>query len=130
MMDLRNLSFPIARRRSLLALLAALALALGMVAPHDLAVEQMGRVSQVEIAEAAVHPHAPPHFEDAELKTHPACVGCLLQLGSRTVLSRPRVPPRPMVLAGNTTPYVALFSAARPSLFGPSRAPPSSFLSA
>lgn len=130
MMDLRNLSFPIARRRPLLALLAGLALALGMVAPHDLAVEQTGRASQVEIAEAAVHPNAPPHFEDAELKTHPACVGCLLQLGSRTVLSRPRVPPRPMVLTGNTAPYVVRFSTSRASFLGPTRAPPAYVLSA
>src|SRR4030095_2051709 len=34
------------------------------------------------------------HFEDAEIKVHPGCVGCLLQLGSSTVL---KPPPAPMV---------------------------------
>ena len=33
-------------------------LVLGMVVPHDMAVEQAGAVAKVEIAESAVHPEA------------------------------------------------------------------------
>jgi hypothetical protein len=124
MTDSRNLSSPLAWRRSLLALLAGVALAFGMVAPHDVAVEQAGAVSQVEIAETAVHPGAPAHFEDSEIKVHPGCVACLLQLGSSTVLSRPPAPPSLLPPDGYVAAPVAWVSSAKPSLLGPARAPP------
>lgn len=124
MTDSHNLFSPFAWRQPLLALLAGLALAFGMLAPHDLAVEQAGAVSTVEIAETAVHPGAPAHFEDSEIKVHPGCVGCLLQLGSSTVL---KPPPAPISLLSQddrvVTPAVQV-SSAQLRLLGPARAPP------
>jgi hypothetical protein len=111
-------------RRPLLALLAGFALAFGMVAPHDVAVEQTGKVSRVEIAETAVHPGAPAHFEDAEYKIHPGCAACLLQLGSSTILARPLAPAPPRPQGGHTALPIARIVSAKPSLPGPARAPP------
>ena len=130
MTDSRNLSSPVSWRRPLLALLAGVALALGMAAPHDMAVELAGTVSQVEIAETAVHPGAPAHFENAEIKVHPGCVACLLQLGSSTVLKHaPAVlPPSPR--GSYVAALNAQLSSAKPSLPGPARAPPFASLSA
>src|SRR5262249_39438006 len=72
-------------RRMALAFLACAALVLEMVAPHDIAAEQEGVVAKVEIAESAVHPHSPAHFEKGKLKVHPPCVACLLHAQTRTV---------------------------------------------
>src|SRR4030095_12531005 len=119
----RNHLSPLAKRRPLLALLAGLALAFGMLAPHDLAVEQAGAVSRVEIAETAVHPGAPAHFEDAEIKVHPGCVGCLLQLGSSTVLKPPPAPMVPLSRDARVVVPAAQLSSAQPRLLGPARAP-------
>src|SRR3954454_10742679 len=76
-------------RRAAVALLACLGLVLGMAAPHDLAAEQAGTAAKAEIAESAIHPGAPAHFEDAELKVPPPCIACLLQIQSGIVLSHP-----------------------------------------
>jgi hypothetical protein len=124
MTDSRIRSSPIHWRRSLLALLAGFALVSGMLAPHDMAVEQAGIVSQVEIAENAAHPGAPTHVEGAELKRHPGCVACLLQLGRATVPSPlpavlPPLPQNDFVAAPSVRP-----PSARPALCGPARAPP------
>src|SRR5262245_22766633 len=123
MTDSRNPS-PIAWYRPLLALVAGLALALGMAAPHDMAVELAGVAARVEIAETAVHPDAPAHAEDAEFKLHPACVACLLQLGSSTVLGRPPVLATPLPRLDRGAATVARFSPAAPPLSGSTRAPP------
>jgi hypothetical protein len=124
MTDSRTLSSALAWRRPLLALLAGFALASGMLAPHDLAVEQAGAVSRVEIAETAVHPGAPAHFEDAEIKVHPGCVGCLLQLGSSTVLKPPPAPLSPLSRDGRVVTPVVQVTSAQLRLLGPARAPP------
>jgi hypothetical protein len=121
---------PLAWYRPLLALVAGLALAFGMSAPHDMAVELAGVVSPVEIAETAVHPGDPAHFEDAELKLHPGCVACLLQLGSSSVLSRPPAPLPPLSQGSDFVAPIARLSSAKPSLLGPARAPPFSSPSA
>jgi hypothetical protein len=130
MTDSRIRSSPIHWRQSLLALLAGFALLSGMLAPHDVAVEQAGIVSQVEVAENAAHPGIPAHIEGAEFKRHPGCVACLLQLGRGAVPSPlpAALPPLPQ-----NDPVAALtvrLSSAKPSLPGPARAPPASPLSA
>jgi|SRR6185295_7926343 len=124
MMDSRNCFSPFALRRSLLALLAGLALAFGMAAPHDVTVELAGVVSQVEIAETAVHPGDPAHFEDAELKVHPGCAACLLQIGSSTILGCPPALSTPLPPVGRAAAPVARAASANPTLLLPARAPP------
>jgi len=128
--DFRSLSSPLSWRRPLLALVAGLALALGAVAPHDMAVERTGLVSPVEIAETAVHPGAPAHFEDATIKVHPGCTACLLQLGSGTVLGGPPAQISTLPPCGDVVAPPARVSSAAPSLPGPARAPPSASPSA
>jgi len=129
MTDSRNPP-PLAWYRPLLALLAGVALAFGMAAPHDLAVELAGVGSRVEIAETAVHPDAPAHAEDAEFKLHPPCVACLLQLGSSTVLGRPPALLVPLPRVERSNAAAARFSSAKPPLLVPARAPPFSSPSA
>ncbi|HYU33687.1 MAG TPA: hypothetical protein VEW48_16160 [Thermoanaerobaculia bacterium] len=123
-MQRARIAFPLAWWRPFLALLAGLALALGMMAPHDVAMDLAGMISPVEIAETAVHPLLPVHVEDAEIKVHPGCVACLLQLGSSTIMGRPPAPPLLLPPAGHVAALVAKVSSAKPSLPGPARAPP------
>jgi hypothetical protein len=123
MMEPRKLFSPLALR-PILALLAVLALALGMVAPHDAEVERAGIVSTVEIAETAVHPGDPAHVESAKIEVHPGCVACLLQLGSRTVLERAPALPEPLPPGGHVAAPTARIASANTSLLGPARAPP------
>jgi len=130
MKDSRSLSSLTAWRRSLSALLAGFALAFGMAVPHDVAVEQAGRVSQVEIAETAIHPGAPAHLEDAEYKVHPGCAACLLQLGSSTILACPPASQSLLPQGGHVAAPVAQVPSAKPSLPGPARAPPTTSPSA
>jgi hypothetical protein len=130
MTDSRQSTTPLAWQRPLLALLAGVALAFGMAAPHDMAVELAGVGSRVEIAESAVHPNAPVHIEDAEVKLHPPCVACLLQLGSRTVLSRPPAPTPPDSQARELPAPSTRPATAEPSFPSPARAPPLSSPSA
>src|SRR6185295_7208745 len=124
MMGPRNLTSLLAWRRPLCALFAGLALAFGMAVPHDEAVEQAGMVSQVEIAETAVHPGDPAHFEDAELKVHPGCAACLLQIGSSTILGCPPALSTPLPPVGRAAAPVARAASANPTLLLPARAPP------
>jgi hypothetical protein len=71
-------------RRSLLALLAGIALAFGAVAPHDQALEGTGKsLTPALVAETALHPGDPAHFEASSTEIHHACVACLLQIQSR-----------------------------------------------
>lgn len=130
MMEHRHNSSPLAWRRPLFALLAGLALAFGMAVPHDEAVEQAGMVSKVEVAETAVHPGDPAHFESAELKIHPGCMACLLQLGSSTVLGPSPALPLPLPPDRNLAVAVERASSGSISLLGPARAPPISSPSA
>ena len=111
-------------RRPLLAFLAGLALVAGMMAPHDVTVDLAGVISRVEVAETAVHPDLPVHLEGAEIKIHPGCAACLLQLGSSTIMGRPPAPPLLLPPAGHVAALVAKVSSAKPSLPGPARAPP------
>ena len=124
MSNCRKLSSPSAWGRPLLALLAGFALACGLFVPHDVAVEQAGLVSQVEIAETPLHPGAPAHIESAEFKLHPACVACLLQLGRSTVPSLPPATLPPLPQSGHAAAPVVRLSSARPAPAGPARAPP------
>jgi hypothetical protein len=111
-------------RRAALAFLACAALVLGMVAPHDMAAEQAG-TAKVEIAESAIHPHSPAHFEDAEFKLHPLCVACLLQAQAGTVLCPLPSAQKPLAReAGLPLQPLRLVSGEIP-LTGPARAPPS-----
>jgi hypothetical protein len=129
--DFCNLSSPLSWRRPLLALVAGLALVFGAVAPHDMAVERAGGVSRIiEIAETAVHPDAPAHFEEATIEVHPGCTACLLQLGSSTVLGRPLAATSTLPSCGNVAASLTRISSAAPSLSGPARAPPLSSPSA
>lgn len=128
-MDTHNAHSPIAWPRAAVAFLAFLALALGSLAPHDMASEQAGAGARVEIAESAIHPGDPAHFEDAEIRVHPGCVACLLQLGSRIVLGHPPVP-LPLVRDTSLPTLVEAVPSADVSLSGPARAPPVSSPSA
>lgn len=123
MTDTRNLFSPLALR-PLLASLVGLALVCGMVAPHDASVERAGMHSGVEIAETAVHPGDPTHFESAEIKLHPGCTACLLQLGSSTILDRSPAPRQALPPGGNVPLLIQQVSSRKPSLLGPARAPP------
>lgn len=124
MTDSPSCTSPFAWRRPLIALLAGFALASGMLAPHDAAGERAGMAFPIDIVENAVHPEAPPHFENAELKPHPGCVACLLQLQRSTVLSLPPAMLPPLRQSVRVAAPVARFASAAPSLLGPARAPP------
>jgi hypothetical protein len=88
MTDSRNLSHRMTWRRTAVVVLACFALAFGLFAPHDVAEERTGTLARVEIAESAVHPGAPAHFEDGEITVHPPCPACLLQIQTGTALIR------------------------------------------
>jgi hypothetical protein len=111
-------------RRTALTFLACVALVLGMVVPHDMAAEQAGVAAKVEIAESAVHPHSPAHFEDAEFKVHPPCVACLLQAQAGTVLCPPPSAQKPLVQEAGTPLQPRLLASGEIPLTGPARAPP------
>src|SRR3954466_14835238 len=117
-------------RRAALAFLAGAALVLGMAVPHDMAAEQAG-AAKVEIAESAVHPPSPAHFEAGEFKIHPPCVACLLQAQAGTVLCPPPAAQKPLAREAGTPLQPRLFASGETPLTGPARAPPSlSLLSA
>ena len=111
-------------RRAALAFLACAALVLGMVVPHDMAVEQAGAVAKVEIAESAVHPHSPAHFEDGEFKIHPPCVACLLQAQAGTVLCPPPAAQKPLAREASLPAQPRRLASGEIPLTGPARAPP------
>ncbi|MFL6260630.1 MAG: hypothetical protein ACJ76Y_13025 [Thermoanaerobaculia bacterium] len=111
-------------RRAASAFLACAALVLGMAVPHDMAAEQAGSV-KVEVAETAVHPHSPAHFEDAEFKLHPPCVACLLQAQAGTVLCPPPSAQKPLARKAGTPAVASLLASGEIPLTGPARAPPS-----
>src|SRR5436305_4161178 len=110
-------------RRAALAFLAGAALVLGMAVPHDMAAEQAG-AAKVEIAERAVHPHSPAHFEDGEFKIHPPCVACLLQAQAGTVLCPPPAAQKPLAREAGTPLQPRLLASGETPLTGPPRAPP------
>jgi hypothetical protein len=124
MTTLRNPTAPPSWQRSALAFLACLALVLGMAAPHDLAVEQAGPSARVEIAESAIHPGSPAHFETAELKVHPPCVACLLQAQAGTVLCHLPAAQKPLARDGGLAVRSRRLAAVEIPLTGPARAPP------
>ncbi len=123
MKDTRNLFSPLALR-PLLASLIGLALVCGWAAPHDTSVERAGMRSGVAIAETAVHPGAPEHFERAEIKLHPGCTACLMQLGSGTILDRSPAPQQTLPPGGAVAALIQQAFSRKPSLLGPARAPP------
>jgi hypothetical protein len=84
----------------------------------------VGRGSKVEIAESAIHPSDPAHFEAAEIKVHPGCVACLLHAETRTVLGHPPVPLPPLTRGASVAAFLQAVPSSTPSLFGPARAPP------
>jgi hypothetical protein len=112
-------------RRAAIAFLACVALMLGMAVPHDMAAEQAGTVAKVEIAESAIHPHSPAHFEDAEFKVHPPCVACLLQAQAGTVLCPPPSAQKPLAREAGTPVRPRCLASGEIPLTGPARAPPS-----
>src|SRR4051794_24533586 len=85
-------------RRMAVAFLACAALVLGMVVPHDMAVEQAGAGAQGGIAASAAHPPNPAHFQDGEFKIHPPPVARLFQGPARARLYPP--PLRRLPVAG------------------------------
>lgn len=115
-------------RRSLLVVLAGLALALGALAPHDLAGDGDKAVpvfTAREVAESAQHPGDPSHVEPFSSETHHGCVACLLQAETRGPAAAPPVSATPpldwsvgMGLATEQAPSPGLRRA------GPPRAPP------
>jgi hypothetical protein len=113
--------------RAAIAFLACVALVLGMAVPHDMAAEQAGAVARVEIAESAIHPHSPAHFEDAEFKVHPPCVACLLQAQAGTVLCPPPAAQKPLAREAGTPVQPRRLASGETPLTGPARAPPSLF---
>jgi hypothetical protein len=129
-MNARNSHRPIAWWHALLVLAACFGLVLDGAAPHDMAVDRAGAVSRVEIAESAVHPSDPAHFERAEMKVHPGCGACLLQLETRTVPAPAPFPLPPLASNADVAGLVEIFPSHDGSLPGPARAPPVSSLSA
>ncbi|HEX6904800.1 MAG TPA: hypothetical protein VF789_34150 [Thermoanaerobaculia bacterium] len=119
---------PLSWRRSLLALLAGIALAFGAVAPHDQALEGTGRsLTPTAVAETARHPGDPAHFEaSSPLEIHHACVACLLQIQSRGQMAGLPVSTLPS-LTWNAGIGVLTEQPASPGprRTGPPRAPPS-----
>lgn len=123
-MNARNSHRPLAWWRLLFALAACLGLAVDGATPHDMAVDRVGTVSRVEIAESAVHPGDPAHMESAETTVHPGCVACLLQLDTRTVPGRPPVPLPPVARDFSAAAPAVSVSSRDAALPGPARAPP------
>jgi hypothetical protein len=112
-------------RRALLVLTAGLALAFGMVVPHDSAFEHDGLRGTV-VDEAAQHPHAPPHLEGSKSAYRGPCESCLLQLqtGSRLI---PPPAPLPEPVRGEAVAFLETVPVSSASLhLGPARAPPTS----
>ena len=124
MTDSRNLFPRIAWRRTAGALVAVLALAFGLFAPHDVVEERTGSFSRVEIAESAVHPQAPAHFEDAEFKVHPPCPACLLQIQTGAALVRLPAAPSLLTQDGEVAALVERIPAQTLPHPSPARAPP------
>lgn len=121
-MSLRT-SSALAARRAWLALLVSLAMGFNLTALHDSAAERSGPTRKVEIAESAIHPGDPIHFEASDIKTHHGCPGCLVQLETGMVpASRLSIValvrgPAFAVPAPQAAAKIALLS-------GPARAPP------
>lgn len=115
-------------KRSLIALLAGLALTFGAFAPHDDAAEHEREGRGAFIDQAARHPEEAPHFEASNPTYVPGCQTCLLHLQTGSRLIAPPVP-LPELVRGETVPVpeTVAFSASA-SLLGPARAPPVSSL--
>lgn len=119
-------SSPPSWRRALLALLAGVALALGALAPHDQALEDISpALTPKSVAETARHPGDPTHFEALFTEVHHACVACLLQIESRGQAAGPPVSALPP-LAWDAGRGALAEQAPAPGLrrAGPPRAPP------
>lgn len=129
-MNARNSHRPIAWWHALLVLASCFGLVFDGVVPHDMAADRVGAVSRVEIAASAVHPGDPAHFERAEMKVHPGCGACLLQLETQTVPAPAPLPLPPVASDADVVALVETVSSHDGSLPGPARAPPVSSLSA
>lgn len=123
-MNARNSHLPIVWWHALLVLAACFGLVFDGAAPHDMAVDRAGVLSRVEIAESAVHPDDPAHFERAEMKVHPGCGACLLQLETRTVPGPAPLPLPPLASGSGVAALAETASSHDVSLPGPARAPP------
>ena len=128
-MSFRTSSAPAAWRRALLALLVSLALGFDMMALHDAGAEHSAAPYGVEIAESAIHPGDPAHFEASDIRAHHGCPGCLVQL-------QMGLAPASQVSIASPVPGPALTAPAEQAivqiavLCGPARAPPVSSPSA
>lgn len=127
-MNARNSHRPIAWWHALLVLAVCLGLVFDGAAPHDMAADRAGTLSHVEIAESAVHPSDPAHFERAEMKVHPGCGACLLQLETRTVPAPAPLPLPPLANDADVATWAEIVSSHDGSFTGPARAPPVSSL--
>jgi hypothetical protein len=114
----------LSRREAIAEALARNPGLVGMAAPHDLAVEDAGSVARVEVTENAIHPRSPAHFETAELKLHPACVACLLQAQTGTVLCHLPSAQKPLARDGGLILRSQRLATGEIPLTGPARAPP------
>lgn len=115
-------------KRSLIALLAGIALTFGAVAPHDASAEHEREGRGAFVDQAARHPEEPPHFEASDSIYVPGCQTCLLQLqtGSRLIAPLVRLPE---LVRGETVPVPETAAVSTlASLLGPARAPPVSSL--
>jgi hypothetical protein len=113
-------------RRSLLALLAGIALAFGAVAPHDQALEGTGKsLTPTVVAETALHPGDPAHFEASSTEIHHVCVACLLQIQSRgQIAGSPSSTLPPLAWDAGISSLTEQASSPGLRRTGPPRAPP------
>lgn len=115
---------------TLVAALLVATLAFDSADLHDPAAVHSGSLlelqSGVQISEGASHPREPRHLETSQIKLHPGCPACLLELQGRgSVLAAP--PPLPPLALRRERPLPAIAgtesSHPRPSA---ARGPPAS----
>jgi hypothetical protein len=113
--------------RSAIAVAALLLVGAGVTLPHCHETGEPGQeraLRATSLADAALHPAAPAHFESSGARLHPACVACLLQARTPSLQTAPAV----VAPSLRDTSVDVLPSAAPASRFairlGPARASP------
>lgn len=114
---------PVRLLATVLGLLAALAL--GAADLHDTAAEHVdGGLRAVQVSEGASHPRDAQHVETSQIKLHPGCSACLLelQLLGSALPARLGLPVPAPTAASPSLPRIACVAAVTP--VGSPRAPP------